>query len=140
MELIRLIIDSKLSEFKDKVFERLCEIADIFLDEYKEDIAESLYPLDENANIVKMGRIKKFRRRIRRDKNGKIIIQRNAQRSSMKGYRISGKTLKRITAVQKMRKAQNLKRAWRTKRRSKLQTSLLKRRASLRRRKSLGIR
>lgn len=139
MDLIRLLIENKLSEFRDEIFKKLNKLSDEYLDEYKEDIASSLYPLDESSNIVKMGRIKKFRRRIRRDKNSKIIIQRNAQRSSMKGYRISGKTLKRITAVQRLKKAQSLKRAWRTKRRSKLQTSLLKRRASLRRRKSLGI-
>lgn len=139
MHLIRLIIENRLDEFREEIFNKLQKLSDERLDEYKEDIASSIYPLHESSNIVKMGRIKRFRRRVRRDKNGKIVIQRNAQRSSMKGYRISGKTLKRITAVQRMKKAQSLKRTWRTKRRSKLQSSIIKRRASLRRRKSLGI-
>ncbi len=46
-----------------------------------------------------MGRITKIRRRIRRNKKGRIVVQRNVRKSGIKGYRISGNTVKRIPAT-----------------------------------------
>jgi hypothetical protein len=93
-----------------------------------------------NPNIVKMGRITKVRRRIRRNKKGRIIVQRNVRKSGLKGYRISGNTVKRIPATVRLRKARLLKRSWKTTRKSKLRRTLLKRKMSMRRRKSMGLR
>ena len=96
--------------------------------------------LDEaSANVVKMGRIQKIRRRIRRNAKGRIIVQRNVKRSGIKGYRISGNTVKRISATSRIHKARMLKRSWKTTRKSKLRRSLLKRKMSMRRRSSMGI-
>ena len=92
-----------------------------------------------NPNIVKMGRITKVRRRIRRNKKGRIIVQRNVRKSGLKGYRISGSTVKRIPATVRLRKARLLKRSWKTTRKSKLRRTLLKRKMSMRRRKSMGL-
>jgi hypothetical protein len=91
------------------------------------------------ANIVRQGRIQKIRRRIRRNAKGRIVVQRNVRRSAVKGYRISGNTLKRIPAMQRIQKARKLKRYWKTKGRAKLNRTLLKRKMSMRRRKSMGI-
>ena len=99
--------------------------------------------LDEakrNPNIVKMGRVKKIRRRIRRNAKGRIVIQKNVRKSAIKGYRISGNTVKRIPAAVRLRKARLLKRSWKTSRRAKLRRTLLKRKMSMRRRKSIGLR
>ena len=86
-----------------------------------------------------MGRVKKIRRRIRRNAKGRIVVQKNRRRSAIKGYRISGNTVRRIPATTRLRKARLLKRAWKTTRRAKLRRSLIKRRMSMRRRGSLGL-
>ena len=69
-----------------------------------------------------------------------FVVQRNKSRSAIKGYRISGNTVKRIPATQRIQKQRALKRYWKTKGRAKLTRTLLKRKMSMRRRKSMGIR
>jgi hypothetical protein len=91
------------------------------------------------ANIIRQGRIQKIRRRIRRNTKGRIVVQRNVRRSAVKGYRIAGNTLKRIPAMQRIQKARKLKRYWKTKGRAKLNRTLMRRKMSMRRRKSMGI-
>jgi hypothetical protein len=93
----------------------------------------------EEGNIVTSGRVQRIRRRIRRNKKGRIAVQRNVRRSAIKGYRLSGNTVRRIPVQQKMHKARMLKRYWKTKGRSKLKRTLMKRKMSLNRRKSMGI-
>ena len=87
-----------------------------------------------------MGKINKIRRRIRRNAKGKIVVQKNVRRSGIKGFRISGNTIKRIPATVRLRKARLLKRSWKTTRRAKLRRSLMKRKMSMRRRSSIGLR
>ena len=99
---------------------------------------EDIEELDE-GNIVKTGRVQRIKRRIRRNKQGRIILQRNVRRSAIKGYRLSGNTVKRIPAAQRLHKSRMLKRYWKTKGRSKMNRVLLKRKMSMRRRKSMGI-
>jgi hypothetical protein len=86
-----------------------------------------------------MGRINKIRRRIRRNAKGRIVVQKNRRRSGIKGYRISGNTVKRIPATVRLRKARLLKRSWKTTRRAKLRRTLIKRKMSMRRRAGLGL-
>jgi hypothetical protein len=142
MTFIESILNNKLIEAKEKLFARLNEVASEKLTEAKGHIAhivfEEVEELDE-GNIVKTGRIQRIKRRIRRNKQGRIILQRNVRRSAIKGYRISGNTLKRIPAAQRLHKARMLKRYWKTKGRSKMNRVLLKRKMSMRRRKSMGI-
>jgi len=148
MKFIGLIIDNKLIEAKEELFARLNTIAAKRLEEAKRYVAEDRFEeveeLDEaikkrNLNIVKMGRIQKIRRRVRRNAKGRIIVQKNVKRSGIKGYRISGNTVKRIPATARMKKARLLKRSWKTTRRAKLRRTLLKRKMSMRRRASMGI-
>ena len=138
MDFINFLLSGKLEEAKQALFNSINEIVLKRLEEAKQYLSLSI--LDEDANIQRMGRITRIRRRIRRDKSGKIIVQKNATRSALKGYRISGRTIKRISAVQRMRQSQQLKRAWRTSRRSHLSRTLLKRKMSMRRRYALGLR
>ena len=147
MSFVNSIINNKLSEAKELILARLEEIIAKRLQEAKRYVAEDMSEefLDEatkkrNPNIIKMGRIQKIRRRIRRNKQGRIVLQRNVQRSGIKGYRISGKTVKRIPANVRLRKARLLKRSWKTTRRAKLRRTLFKRRMSMMRRKSIGLR
>ena len=144
MNFLDKLIEGKLDEFKQDIFNRLNEIMTKRLEEAKRYVAEDNFEfIEENirrsSNIIKMGRIKKIRRRIRRDRKGKIVIQRNRKRSGIKGYRIVGNVVRRIPAVERLRKARLLKRSWKTTRRAKLRRSLLKRKLSMRRRSSLGL-
>jgi hypothetical protein len=108
---------------------------------FKEFLSDREEQLEEaSTNIVRMGRIQRIRRRIRRNSKGKIIVQRNVRRSGIKGYRISGNTVKRISALERMKKARKLRMSWKTTRKAKIRRTLLKRKMSLRRRKSMGIR
>jgi hypothetical protein len=147
MNFLQQIIEKKLDEAKESIFVRLNEITKQRLAEAKRYVAEDMLEevLEEavkkrNPNIIKMGRIQKIRRRIRRNAKGKIVVQKNRKRSGIKGYRISGNTVKRISAVDRLRKARLLKRSWKTTRRAKIRRSLLKRKMSMRRRASLGLR
>lgn len=149
MKFIESIIQNKLDEAKKQIFDRLNEIVAKRIQEAKRYVAEDNFECAEeleeavkrkNPNIIKMGRIQKIRRRIRRNKKGRIVIQKNVKRSGIKGYRISGSTVKRIPAAQRLRKARLLKRSWKTTRRAKLRRTLLKRKMSMRRRASIGLR
>lgn len=143
MSVLDSIIHRQLGEAKDIIFARMNELVAKRLSEAKRYLVADMFEeeeLDEaSSNIVKMGRIQKIRRRIRRNKKGRIIVQRNVRRSGIKGYRISGNTVKRITATSRIHKARMLKRSWKTTRKSKLRRSLLKRKMSMRRRSSMGI-
>jgi hypothetical protein len=148
MKFIEHIVKNKLVEAKTEIFAHLSSIVEKRLSEAKKYVAADSYEeveiLDEavprrNPNIIKMGRIKKIRRRIRRNAKGRIVVQKNRRRSGVKGYRISGNTVKRIPATERLRKARLLKRSWKTTRRAKLRRSLLKRKLSMRRRSALGL-
>ena len=143
MSVLDSIIHRQLGEAKNIIFARMNELVAKRLSEAKRYLVADIFEeveLDEaSSNIVKMGRIHKIRRRIRRNKKGRIIVQRNVRRSGIKGYRISGNSVKRITATARIHKARMLKRSWKTTRKSKLRRSLLKRKMSMRRRSSMGI-
>jgi hypothetical protein len=152
MNFVDLILQNKLDEAKELIFERLNDIASIRMEEAKPYVVDAMFEeieVDEevleeaakkrNPNIQKMGRITKVRRRIRRNKKGRIVVQRNVRKSGIKGYRISGNTVKRIPATVRLRKARLLKRSWKTTRKSKLRRTLLKRKMSMRRRQSMGL-
>lgn len=134
MNFIQLLVSNNLSEAKEIIFKKLDKLVEDSLAKIHIDITEA-----SNPNIIKMGRIQKVRRRIRRNKQGRIVVQKNARRSGIKGYRISGSTVRRIPAAVKIRKARLLKRSWKTTRKAKLRRTLMRRKMSMRRRASLGL-
>ena len=148
MNLIDLIIQGKLDEarqcccdrLKEKVAKRLEEAKRYAIANMFEEVEELDEAVRRNPNLIKQGRITKIRRRIRRNAKGRIVVQKNRRRSGIKGYRISGNTVKRIPATARIHKARMLKRSWKTGRRAKLRRSLLKRKISMRRRASMGLR
>lgn len=123
-----------------KIQERLELVREELVDESFNGDNVLVEAIRRNPNIVRMGRVQKIRRRVRRNAKGRIVVQKNIRRSGVKGYKISGNTVKRIPAVQRLRKARLLKRSWKTTRRAKLRRSLLKRKMSMRRRSSMGLR
>lgn len=147
MKFVSLLIQNKLDEAKKVLFDRLNELVAERLESTKryvsadrfEEVSEIEEATRRNPNIIKMGRINKIRRRIRRNAKGRIVVQKNRRRSGIKGYRISGNTVRRIPATTRLRKARLLKRSWKTTRRAKLRRTLIKRKMSMRRRAGLGL-
>jgi hypothetical protein len=143
---VDLILQNKLAEAKELLIANINELIIERLQEAKRYAAADRFEvveLDEiakrNPNIIKIGRINKIRRRIRRNAKGRIIVQKNRRRSGIKGYRISGNTVRRIPATVRLRKARLLRRSWKTTRRAKLRRTLIKRKMSMRRRAGLGL-
>ena len=145
VNLVDLIVEGKLAEAKELIFNRLDVIASENLQEEKAIVGSTTYVVVEeelneaSSNIVKMGRIKKIRRRIRRNAKGRIVVQKNVRKSAIKGYRVSGNRVVRIPTIQRIQKARKLKRYWKTKGKARLRRTLLKRKMSIRRRTSMGI-
>ena len=140
MNLINALLSNDIIKFKELVYEQLSIIAARKLEEEKKEIASAQFEVElEEGNIITTGRVQRIRRRIRRNKKGRIAVQRNVRRSAIKGYRLSGNTVRRIPVQQKMHKSRMLKRYWKTKGRSKLKRTLMKRKMSINRRKSMGI-
>jgi hypothetical protein len=116
VSLVDLIVSGHLAEAKEVVFAMLDEMSSDRLQEEKVVVASNTYlvveegQLDEagSPNIIKMGRIKKIRRRIRRNAQGKIVVQKNIRKSAIKGYRVSGSRVVRIPAIQRIQKARKL--------------------------------
>ena len=140
MNFVDLILQNKLEEAKELIFEHLDAIVSLRLEEAKPYVVEEMFEeveVDEkvieeaakkrNPNIVKMGRIVKIRRRIRRNKKGRIIVQKNKKRSGLKGYRMVGSTVRRIPATTRIHKARMIKRSWKTTRKSKLRRTMMRR-------------
>ena len=144
MTFVELIARNELVEAKSFIFERLEQMVATRLQAEKVSVADDIYEwveeeLDE-ANVMRMGRITKIRRRIRRNAKGRIVVQKNVRKSAIKGYRLSGNRVVRIPTIQRLQKSRKLKRYWKTKGKSKLRRTLMKRKISLRRRTSMGIR
>ena len=144
MTFVDLIARNELVEAKSFIFERLEQMVATRLQAEKVSVADDIYEwveeeLDE-ANVMRMGRITKIRRRIRRNAKGRIVVQKNVRKSAIKGYRLSGNRVVRIPTIQRLQKSRKLKRYWKTKGKAKLRRTLMKRSMSLRRRKSMGIR
>jgi hypothetical protein len=143
MTFVELIAENKLTEAKSFIFERLEQMLAARLEAEKVAVANDTYEwveeeLDE-ANVMRMGRITKVRRRIRRNAKGRIIVQKNVRKSAIKGYRLAGNRVVRIPTIQRLQKSRKLKRYWKTTGKSKLRRTLMKRKISLKRRKSMGI-
>jgi len=142
MNFINLLIEHKYNEAKEIIYAQLNEISSKKLEEIKRTVAADIYEeveVVDEANVQTIGRISKVRRRIRRNKQGRIVLQRNIRKSAIKGFRISGNTVKRISAISRIKKSRKLKKYWNTKGRAKLTRTLLRRKMSIRRRTSIGI-
>jgi len=143
MNIVDKLLQNKFVSLKEDIFAHLNSIVAKRFEEKKRELSADIYGDDLanllEGNIVRQGRIQRIRRRIRRNAKGQITVQKNIRRSAIRGFRISGSTVKRIPAAQRIQKARKLKRYWKTKGRARLNRTLLKRKMSMRRRKSMGI-
>lgn len=143
--MINSLINNNINEFKEEIDKVLNQLVAQKLEEVKKYVVDAMFEefeefddLDEAANVIRMGRTKLIRRRIR-SSGGRIKVQRNIRRSAVKGFTLRGGKMKRITAMQKVKMKRAQKRGAR-KRRMHKQQILRRRMLSIRRRKSLGIR
>jgi len=96
-------------------------------------VSDKVREIIADANVQKMGRKKLIRVRVRGNK-----IQRRKIVSAVKGYTIRGGKLVRMKPAERIHRKRAARRA-KLKRRSKLARSLIKRKRSLRKRASLGL-
>lgn len=95
---------------------------------FKQFISEA-----RSTNVMKVGRTKVVKVRIRGGK-----VQRRKKVSAVKGFTIRGGKLVRMSPAEKLRRKMGARKA-KVKRRAKLARSLIKRRRSLMKRKSMGL-
>jgi hypothetical protein len=100
----------------------------------RERIQTLLENILESSNVQKMGRTKVVRVRVRGGK-----VQRRKKLSTIKGYTFRGGRLVRMSPHETRRRKMGARRA-KIKRRSKLNQILRKRKISLRKRASMGVR
>jgi len=136
MSLVDCFLSGNLTEARKLIDERIKELFEQKLEIIKERIvveeAEKL-GLDE-ANILKMGRTKLVRVRIRAGK-----VQRRKKFSTVKGYTIRGGKVVRMSSQERRHRMMGARRA-KIKLRSKKNQILRKRKISLRKRKAMGVR
>ena len=96
-------------------------------------VAEIVREIIAEANVQKMGRKKLIRARVRGGK-----VQRRKVVSAVKGYTIRGGKLIRMSPSEKLKRKIGARRA-KVKRRAKMARALIKRKRSLRKRTSLGL-
>lgn len=97
-------------------------------------VAEVVKEIIAEANVQKMGRKKLVRARVRGGK-----VQRRKVLSAVKGYTIRGGRLVRMAPSERLKRKMAARRA-KVKRRAKMARALIKRKRSLRKRASLGLR
>ena len=89
------------------------------------------------ANVQRMGRKKLIRARVRTIK-GKVTVQRRKVVSAVKGYTMRRGRLIRMSVSERLHRRRAARRA-KIKRRAKMARALIKRKRSLRKRVSLGL-
>ena len=93
--------------------------------------------ISEARNVVRMGRTKLIRARVRTVK-GKVTVQRRKKFSAVKGYTIRGGKVVRMTSSERLKRRISQRKA-KIKRKAKAARALIKRKRSMRRRQSLGL-
>jgi hypothetical protein len=147
-KLVESIFTEDLNQASENLSESFMEILKQKLVEAKKivaakydvaELSEALKNIEEveqvdESNVVRMGRLKMIRARIRGGK-----VQRRVKKSAIPGMRVSGGKLVRMSPTEKRKRKIGARRA-KIKRRAKLARALMKRRRSLMKRKALGLR
>jgi len=113
---------------KEQILNRIYNIL-----EEKFAVLKETLMLEANRNVIKQGRTKIIRARVRGGK-----VQRRKKFSAVKGYTIRGGKLTRMTPAEKRKRKIGARRA-KLKRKAKMARALMKRKRSLRKRAALGL-
>lgn len=125
-EKLKNLVNEKLNQIKMRLAMEMYEPLDVEVDFEVEELDE--------ANVTKMGRTKIVRLRVRGGK-----IQRRKKLATQPGYTIRGGKVTRMSSAERRHRKMAARRA-KIKRRGKLRQALRKRKMSLRKRKSMGVR
>lgn len=127
---VTLIAEGKLSEAGVMIRETLSQIVENKLSILRKVIGESMFA---EGNRLKQGRTLLIRRRIRKGK-----LQRNIRKSAVKGFTLRHGKITRIPVAKRIHMRITQRRAAR-KRKAHMQQTIRKRKLSMRKRKSYGI-
>lgn len=131
------LLNNQLVESKEVLDQYLNDLVDQKLNQMKLRLALEMFETSNISeavrNVMKIGRTKTFRVRIRKGK-----IQRRKKLSAVKGWTIRGGKMTRMSPVERRNRKMGARRS-KTKRRAKLGQSLRKRIMSLRKRRAMGL-
>ena len=122
-EILETIIYDKLDEKKQEIASQM----------FGDAIPELVFEGNKKSNVLKMGRTKVIRVRVRKGK-----IQRRKKFSAVKGYTIRAGKLVRMMPAERRHRKMGARRS-KFKKRAKLRTSIRKRKISLRKRRAIGL-
>ena len=120
-EKIQSLVNEKINQMKLRIASEMYNDIDV----YEEELTE--------GNILRMGRTKMIRVRIRKGK-----VQRRIKKSAVTGYTIRNGKMTRMSPLERRHRKMGARRS-KFKRRAKLRQSLRKRKMSLRRRTAMGL-
>jgi hypothetical protein len=131
------LLNNELVESKEVLDQYLNDLVDQKLNQIKLRLASEMFETSNISeavrNIMKIGRTKTFRVRVRKGK-----IQRRKKLSAVKGWTIRGGKMTRMSPLERRNRKMGARRS-KTKRRAKLGQSLRKRIMSLRKRRAMGL-
>lgn len=130
MDTITLIANRQLAEALPSIMEAMDRIQERKLNMLRQVVGDVIF----EANVMRQGRTLLIRRRIRKGK-----LQRNVRKSAVRGFTLRKGKITRIPVSKRIKMRITQKRASR-KRKAHLQQTLRKRKLSMRKRKSMGIR
>lgn len=122
---VQQLIEQRINQIRMRIVAELFEEIGLDVEFSTEDLSE--------GNVLKMGRMKMVRVRIR---NGKV--QRRRKLSAIKGYTTRNGRLIRMSPIERRNRKISARKS-KFKRRAKLRQSLRKRKMSLRRRSAMGL-
>lgn len=127
------LLSNNLVEARNEIEDKLKNLVAEKINQIKLRLAAEMYDVVVEGNILRMGRTKMVKVRVRKGK-----IQRRKKVSAIKGYTIRGGKMTRMTPMERRHRKMGAKRS-KFKRRAKLRQSLRKRRMSLRKRSAMGL-
>lgn len=138
MDVVALVAEGRFSDASTTVRLALNTLVEQKMSVLRKIVGETIWGdyqthLDE-ANVMRQGRTLVIRRRIRRGK-----VQRMVRKSAVKGFTLRRGKITRIPVAKRIKMRITQRRAAR-KRKAHLQTTLRKRKLSMRKRKAMGIR
>jgi len=133
MEFVSKLLSNNVVEARNILGNRIKELVDEKVNQLKMRLTAELYDKLDEANVLKMGRTKLIKVRVRKGK-----VQRRKKFSNVKGYTIRGGKLTRMMPAERRHRKIAVRRS-KFKRRAKLNVALRKRRISLRKRRAMGL-
>jgi hypothetical protein len=132
-EFVSKLLSNNVVEARNILGNRINQLVDEKVSQLKMRLTAELYEKLDEANVMRMGRTKLIKVRVRKGK-----VQRRKKFSAVPGYTIRGGKLTRMLPAERRHRKISVRRS-KFKRRAKLNVALRKRRISLRKRRAMGL-